>query len=45
MLTLVIVYNNTDAHHFLCTKYCVVFGGGVHKISYSILTTDTTTET
>ena len=44
MLTLAIVYNSTDAHHFLCTKYCVIFGGDVHEISHLILTTDMTTE-
>ena len=38
------MYNSTDAHHFLCTKYCVIFGGDVHEISHLILTTDMTTE-
>lgn len=44
MQTLVIVYNSTDAHHFLCTKYCVIFGGDMHEISHLILTTDMTTK-
>ena len=44
MLTLAIVYDSTDAHHFLCNKYCVIFGGDVHEISHLILTTDMTTE-